>query len=134
VNLNHPAVSARAGERCEYCRAPEQAFNFAFEVEHIVPPKQGGSDLEDNWALACRSCNVHKGSATVAADPLSGQVVRLFHPRMDQWAEHFRHDFGSGEINGLTDIGRATAARLRFNSPAQLSSRRLWHQHGLFPS
>lgn len=132
MNPNHPAVSVRAGERCEYCRAPEQAFNFAFEVEHIIPPKLGGSDSEDNWALACRSCNVHKGFATVAVDPPSGPTVRLFHPRTDRWVDHFSHDSVSGEIHGLTAIGRATAARLRFNFPAQLSSRRLWHRHGLY--
>ena len=99
MNPHHPEVSARAGERCEYCRAPEQAFNFAFEAEHVVPSIKGGDDDETNWALACRAYNVHKGAVVEAADPHSGQIVRLFHPRTDRWAEHFGNEPASGDFD-----------------------------------
>ena len=42
MNPLYPAVAERTGFRCEYCRAPERVFNFAFEVEHIYPRKEGG--------------------------------------------------------------------------------------------
>jgi 5-methylcytosine-specific restriction endonuclease McrA len=52
----------RAGHRCEYCHAPEIAFNFPFDVEHFIPTSKQGSDDDANLALACRSCNLHKAN------------------------------------------------------------------------
>ena len=37
MNPHHARVALRAGYRCEYCHAPEVAFNLAFEVEHNTP-------------------------------------------------------------------------------------------------
>ncbi len=37
MNPLYPFVAERAERRCEYCRAPEEVFNFAFEVEHLLP-------------------------------------------------------------------------------------------------
>lgn len=62
MNRHYPPVSRRAAHRCEYCLAPEAIFNFPFEVEHVVPISQNGIDEEANFALACRSCNIHKGN------------------------------------------------------------------------
>jgi len=59
-----PRVEIRAtkiGGEC--CHAPEAIFNFAFEVEHIIPRGHAGTDSKDNWALACRSCNLFKSNA-----------------------------------------------------------------------
>lgn len=58
MNPNYRDVARRAEHRCEYCRAPEVIFNFAFEVEHIVPKSQLGSNELSNLALACRCCNI----------------------------------------------------------------------------
>jgi HNH endonuclease len=133
VNPSYPAVAERAGERCEYCHAPERVFNFAFEVEHIVPRAAGGENLADNMALACESCNLYKSDATTGADPEEGRQVRLFHPRRDRWDEHFAFDGETGELHGLTAVGRATVARLRMNSAFQLRARQHWTQLGLYP-
>jgi len=38
------AIAQRANHRCEYCKAPEVVFNFPFEVEHIIPLSQKGSN------------------------------------------------------------------------------------------
>ncbi|MBI2929150.1 MAG: HNH endonuclease [Verrucomicrobia bacterium] len=134
MNPRYPVVAARAGHRCEYCQAPEAVFNFPFEVEHIVPPNRHGPDDESNWALACRACNLPKSDHVEAVDPVSGARVRLFHPRRDNWQEHFRLDGATGEIVGLTAIGRATVALLKMNSPAQLTARRLWSRLRLLPA
>ncbi len=83
MNPNYPLMAQRARHRCEYCNAPEFVFNFPFEVEHIVAIAQGGADVEPNWALAYRSCNIHKGTRTRCLDPVTDSVVRLFHPRQD---------------------------------------------------
>jgi hypothetical protein len=133
MNPRYPAVAARANHRCEYCRAPEAIFNFPFEVEHVVPPSHSGADDDQNFALACRSCNLHKSNYLTGPDDLGGVEVPLFNPRMDRWAEHFESDNDRGEIRGLTATGRATVARLRMNDPVQVMARLLWIQLRLFP-
>jgi hypothetical protein len=131
MNPRYPFVAARAGHRCEYCRAPEAIFNFPFEVEHIIPPGRGGDDVENNWALACRSCNLFKSDALVAIDPVSGERVPLFHPRRDAWTSHFLCTLQQGTIVGLTPVGRATVDQLRLNADSQASARKQWILLGL---
>jgi len=132
MNPHHSRVAARAEYRCEYCHAPEVIFNFAFEVEHIIPAVRDGGDMEGNLALSCRACNSHKSTRTESLDP-DGAVIRLFHPRQDFWEHHFQVDAETGVIDGLTSIGRATIACLNMNSPAQYIARRRWILLGLFP-
>src|SRR6266540_2140308 len=131
--LHYAQVALRAGHRCEYCRAPEVVFNFPFEVEHIIPISQAGIDTETNWALSCRSCNLWKAAHLHGLDPESQAEVRLFHPREDRWELHFSVHSESGEIHGLTPIGRATITRLRMNHNAQRAARQQWMRLGLFP-
>ncbi len=125
-------VAERAGARCEYCRAPEQVFNFAFEVEHILPRVAGGDDSLENLALACESCNKHKSDAITGRDELEAQTVPLFHPRRDRWNEHFAYESESGLIHGLTATGRATVARLKLNSGFQIRARQHWTRLGFY--
>jgi hypothetical protein len=47
-------------------------------------------------------------------DPESGALVRLFHPRQDQWDEHFERN--GVIIVGRTAIGRATVGLLKMNA------------------
>jgi hypothetical protein len=113
--------------------APEVVFNFPFEVEHPIPTSRHGSEDEFNLALACRACNVFKGDHITGTDGISGNVVQLFNPRLDNWADHFRVDAASGEICGTTPVGRATVERLRMNNAGQMAARKLWIGFGLFP-
>jgi hypothetical protein len=92
VNRKYLVVARRAQHRCEYCRAPEAAFNFQFEIEHIQPSSDGGSSEDSNLALGCRSCNQFKSDSTTGDDPVTGEIARLFHPRTDRWEEHFSID------------------------------------------
>jgi HNH endonuclease len=133
MSQHYAQVALRAGHRCEYCHAPEVVFNFPFEVEHIIPVSQAGTDIDSNWALACRSCNLWKAAHLDGIDPEDRAVVRLFHPRENLWDTHFSVDSNSGEIRGRTPIGRATVARLRMNHEAQRLARRQWMRLGLFP-
>jgi len=130
MNPQYPFVSARARHICEYCHAPEAIFNLPFEVEHITPRASGGESSADNLALSCRSCNLYKSAAVAALDEQSNQSVRLFHPRRDEWREHFTIIAETGEIQGLTDIGRATVRRLHINNAAQVAARRQWIKLG----
>ncbi|MDQ3009534.1 MAG: HNH endonuclease [Acidobacteriota bacterium] len=132
MNRHYLFVAERAGYRCEYCQAPEQAFNFHFEIEHILPRSREGSGNEDNIALACTACNLFKSDHLSAFDELTQSNASLFHPRGQSWDEHFWLNQASGEVEGLTATGRATIACLRINSTEQLRSRRLWIALGLF--
>jgi len=114
------AVQRRAGDRCEYCRLPQSAFRRAFHIEHIVARQHGGSTRLDNLALACWNCNLKKGPNLSGVDPQTGQMIALFHPRRNEWAEHFSALVGTliaggVEIRGLTPIGRATVQVLGLN-------------------
>ena len=133
MNPHYSDIARRADHRCEYCRAPEAAFNFPFEVEHVVPTARGGADEADNLALACRACNVRKGDAVTGPDAATGTEVPLFHPRNDRWSDHFAADADTGEITGLTPAGRATVARLDLNHPRQLAARVVWVRFRLYP-
>ena len=121
----HPIVAARARHRCEYCLAPERVSNLEFEVEHVVPLAAGGSGDLENLALACRACNVRKSHAVAAVDLLTGERVRLFNPRLDDWAEHYRLLL-DGKIEGRTRVGRATVGRLAMNREQAVRARLLW--------
>lgn len=133
MNARYPEVALRALHRCEYCHAPEAVFNMAFEVEHIIPLASGGLDDADNLALACRSCNVHKGSQLSGLDTESGAHVPLFNPRRDAWTGHFRVDAATHDLVGVTPAGRVTVACLRSNNAAQRAARQQWVRMGLFP-
>ena len=133
MNPRYPLVSQRAAHHCEYCRAPEAIFNFPFEIEHIIPLSQNGTDDEANLALSCRSCNIHKTDRLTGFDETTQTEVRLFHPRRDRWEEHFRMEPETASIQGMTAVGRATVMLLQMNNSIQLAARSRWLQIGLFP-
>jgi hypothetical protein len=87
----------------------------------VIAEKHGGGTTIDNLALSCLPCNRRKGSDIGAIDPQSGQFVRLFNPRQQQWSDHF--ELVSARIVGRTPEGRATAEFLQLNSPERLQER-----------
>ncbi len=117
-------VKARAGQLCEYCRAPDAYSPASFCSEHILPLSRGGSSNFDNLAFACSGCNAHKSDRVAAQDPLSGHTTRLFHPRLDRWSEHFMWSSNYLQVVGRTDVGRATITCLKLNR-ANLQNLRL---------
>lgn len=54
-------------------------------------------------------------------DPKTKKLTRLFHPRLDDWSDHFANR--SGEITGLSAIGRTSASLLRMNEDGRLELR-----------
>ena len=83
-------VRDRAEHRCEYCRLLQRHLPFStFQIELIRPKKHGGNDDPVNLALACERCNSHKGPNLTGIDPQTQQIVQLFDPRQNRWADHF---------------------------------------------
>ena len=117
-------VRSRAGDRCEYCRLRQEHETLTpFHVEHVIAAQHGGTDDDDNLALACAWCNLIKGPNIASLDPATGSLTRLFHPRQDRWEDHFRRD--GPHIAGRTEVGRATVHLLRMNDPDAVDQRSL---------
>jgi hypothetical protein len=115
-------VIERATNRCEYCGLSQTGQEAAFHIDHVVPRVVGGLTSEENLALACVSCSLHKAAKRTAMDVDSGEAVELFNPRSQQWTSHFRWD---GErVVGTTVIGRVTVAALKMNRPLILAIRK----------
>src|SRR5205814_1879495 len=93
-------VRRRAGLRCEYCRVPEACSTLKHVIDHIVARQHGGLTSAENLALCCGRCNLYKGPNLSGIDPQTRQIARLFHTRIDQWAEHFR--WNGAILVGLT--------------------------------
>jgi hypothetical protein len=114
-------VRQRAGERCEYCRLPENAVHIPFHIEHIIAKQHGGGDDPANLCLACDRCNLYKGPNLSSIDPQTQATVTLFHPREHTWLDHFT--IRGAEIVGLTPTGRATVRLLNMNAKHRLQLR-----------
>ena len=82
-----------------------------------------GRDDLGNICWSCTQCNLHKSSNFASLDPISGDRVDLFNPRVDNWLDHFRVET-DGRIIGLTPSGRATVRLLDMNGSPQLELRR----------
>ncbi len=126
-------VAHEAGGRCGYCLTSEDIVGTPMDFEHIIPECKGGPTQEENLWLACSLCNSYKGSRTEYEDQVSGQIVRLFHPRQQVWSEHFEWIDGGTRILGLTAVGRATVEALRLNRRPLAFSRRRWVSAGWHP-
>ncbi len=124
-------VETRAGQRCEYCRMHQALQGATFHVEHVVPSSRGGSDGQENLALACPSCNLHKSDRVEVPDPDSGATAPLFNPRRGNWSDHFR--WNGCRVVGVTPVGRATVFALDLNHPRRLLIREAEEMFGLFP-
>jgi len=83
-------VRRRARERCEYCLMPEAFSSLKHVIDHIIARQHEGQTITENLALCCGRCNRYKGPNIAGIDPTTGQLVRLFNPRSDEWTVHFR--------------------------------------------
>jgi 5-methylcytosine-specific restriction endonuclease McrA len=82
-------VLAESHVRCAHCHTLTSVTGARLVTDHIIPEAAGGQPTWENLCVACHSCNEFKGAQTEARDPLTGKRVRLFHPRQQQWSEHF---------------------------------------------
>lgn len=126
-------VENRAKGVCEYCLSPARYSSSPFCVDHILPRNQGGGDELGNLAFSCSGCNGHKYRKTEALDPRTRSVVPLFHPRTQEWTEHFAWNRDFTRIMGLTPMGRATVGALQLNRSEVVNLRRMLTAFGEHP-
>ena len=126
-------VVRRAKGCCEYCLSQSEFSHDDFSVEHIFPKSLGGTNRLENLALSCQACNNRKFTAISAIDPVTGKVVPLFHPRLDEWSAHFMWIEDFSEIAGISPIGRATVNCLKLNRFGLVNLRAALHQANCHP-
>ena len=126
-------VAEDAAHRCGYCLSVEAVIGVPFEMDHLIPESLGGRTVRENLWLCCGPCNDRKGTRISAIDAQTGQRVRVFHPRRDEWLQHFRWTANGELIEGLTPIGRATVLALELNRPLLVTARRAWVRVGWHP-
>jgi hypothetical protein len=97
----------------------------AFSAEHIEARSRGGKTILANLAWSCQGCNNHKYNKTSVRDPVTGELVALFHPRRDLWHVHFTWNHDCTLILGLTPVGRATVEALHLNRRGLVNLRRV---------
>ena len=125
------SVRVRAAEACEYCQMPQSAHVRTFAVDHIIARQHGGDSTLENLALSCFRCNSHKGPNLAGIDPETGELTRLFHPRNDEWNDHFA--WNGSYLTGRTEIGRTTIDVLTINHPDYVTLRESLIAEDAFP-
>jgi hypothetical protein len=85
--------------------------------------------VEERAAGRCEY--LRKGAKTHAEDPITGALARLFHPRQDEWSQHFR--WQDCVLHGLTPSGRATIEALSLNRPLIIEIRKEEEWRGRHP-
>ncbi|MCI0398356.1 MAG: HNH endonuclease [Chloroflexi bacterium] len=118
---------------CAHCRTTQSNSGQPMVVDHIISRKKGGKTEFKNLCFACRRCNEFKGPVVVLRDPLTGELTPLFHPRQQQWSEHFAWDSGGVRVVGLTAIGRVTIIALNMNNDIIIDARQQWVSVGWHP-
>ncbi|MCE9545900.1 MAG: HNH endonuclease [Planctomycetia bacterium] len=94
---------------------------MTFHVEHILAQQHVNDDSIHNLALACPYCNRYKGPNLATVHPDSRELVRLFNPRTDVWADHF--EFHGPLMVGRTPVGIATVILLKMNDVERVEMR-----------
>jgi len=130
--LRH-TVTERAKGCCEYCKSQEIFSTQNLSVEHIIPISKNGSTTADNLALACQGCNNYKYTKTQGIDPITNEITNLYHPRQQQWQDHFTWDDEYSKIIGLTPTGRATVVVLKLNRDGLVNLRYILYTTGNHP-
>lgn len=131
-------IRQRANFLCEYCHSSEEASTSLFTLDHLTPQSLGGTDADDNLALACHRCNGRRYNFTDGIDPETQMSVNLFNPRKNSWSDHFVWSLNGQSLFGITPVGRATLDRLDLNDERHddgsiQRARRLWIRGGWHP-
>ena len=126
-------VEERAKGCCEYCKAPVSHCPGNFHIDHIVPVSKGGLTVLENLAYACVGCNPIKSAKTTVTDPTTGKEIPLFHPRKDQWNDHFKWSDDTLQIIGISLKGKLSIQALDMNREGLINLRELLKNAGLHP-
>lgn len=123
-------ITEAADNCCEYCCVPRAVAFASYHIDHIISEKQGGETVFSNLALACRLCNLSKGSSIAAWHEFREALIRLYNPRKDSWHNHFQFR-PSGLIVPRTEIGQGTIKVLNLNDVNRVQARGVFIDTGI---
>ena len=113
----------------------------AAQAAHIDPIPEApfyiaatGSATRERRTLKCGDAFVVMDSQptdVAAIDTGTGEAIRLFHPRLQRWSDHFR--IHGAMIESLTREGEVTARLLRFNHAGRIVERTILQSAGQYP-
>lgn len=121
--LNNRTLFRRDADLCLYC-----AQNFStgdLTRDHITPLSQGGLDVWQNVATACRRCNNHKGGRT----PEQANMQLIAVPFVPSFAEYI---YLKGR-RVLADQMEYLLAHIPRSSPLHARLRGQLAEHGVWP-
>lgn len=127
------AVIEKAHSCCEYCTSLARYSMSPFAIDHIIPRSRGGKTVLDNLALVCQGCNGAKYNKIAGFDPITNRPISLFHPRLQQWSEHFVSNPQCTHMIGLTPVGRVTVDVLQLNRIELINLRGVLYPLGEHP-
>ena len=126
-------VRQTARHRCGYCLFLELYSPTVFQIDHIIPLAEGGTNEEENLWLLCETCNRAKSNKIEVFDAKTKTIVPIFNPRTQSWNEHFEWSDNYTRIIGKTPIGRGTVAELNLNKKRIIEVRKNWVSAGWHP-
>lgn len=79
---------------CQYCDLDASKdfglwWTANLNIDHIKPKKHGGSDDPDNLAVACRACNLYKGSTDCNSIAEARKIVQQKKEQSKKWFEKY---------------------------------------------
>ena len=77
------------------------------------------------------TCNRLKGSDLGSLLRRTGELIRFFNPRTDEWETHF--ELSGARIEPRTDIGEVTSLIFRFNDEERILEREELLSQGRYP-
>lgn len=125
-------VAERAYHVCEYCLVHEDDTFWGCQVDHIISRKHGGATEPGNLAWACAYCNNAKGSDLGTRVGQPPQLLRLFNPRTDRWADCFL--LNGIFIDPISAIGESTVKLLQLNHASRRRERETLAKIGRYPT
>jgi len=75
------AAYIRQGGRCMYCG--RLVPHTKATCEHLIPRSRGGKRTRDNVGMACRACNMARGSGSWILFRVMIQVAMKYHESMN---------------------------------------------------
>ena len=125
-------VASRSDFLCEYCLIHEEDTFWGCQIDYIDSVKNGGRSEPDNLVSVCVFCRRGKNADIGSLLGRTGELVRVFDPRQDEWSDHFYLE--ELVIKPRTHIGEVTVEILKFNSVERILERRTLNQVGRFPA
>lgn len=126
-------VRQTAQYRCGFCLFQECYSLSVFQIDHIIPVAQGGTNNEENLWLVCEPCNRAKSDKLEGFDSVADSTVSLFNPRTQIWSDHFDWSDNFTKIIGKTPTGRVTVSELNLNKERLVRIRANWVSVGWHP-